>query len=165
MKFIPSELLKSLNDERPLTQEELASLNDLIKVPVKSENIETCFQAIGTIALATDSSPFRLSHDELYLKCRIITVSMSMQSYDIVMKMVKIWFTRSIELDNMMEQLNICKDIEHFSKALFIYGFCYMSVMCGISCENHAERIMGKVKEYIHNVYMEVVAYNEQTRK
>lgn len=156
MVYVSSELLKALDGERQLTRAELVSLNESIKIPVTSENIETCFQAIGAIALATGGLPTWSSHEEPSHKCRILAASMCTQSYDIVMEMVKIWFSRNTDLDHMMMSLLNSNDISHVYKALFIYGFCYMSVMCGINCENHAERIMGQVREYIHNISMEV---------
>lgn len=156
MVYVSSELLKALDGERELTRAELISLNESIKIPVTSENIETCFQAIGAIALATGGLPTWSSHEEPSHKCRILAASMGTQSYDIVMKMVKIWFLRNVELDLMMTGLLYHNDITHVDKLLFIYGFCYMSVMCGINCENHAERIMGQVRLYIHNICTEV---------
>lgn len=156
MVYVSSELLKALDGERQLTRAELISLNESIKIPVTSENIETCFQAIGAIALATGGLPTWSSHEEPSHKCRILAASMGTQSYDIVMKMVKIWFSRKVELDLMLNGLLYHNDITHVDKALFIYGFCYMSVMCGINCENHAERIMGQVRLYIHNICTEV---------
>ena len=154
MVYVSSELLKALDGERQLTRAELISLNESIKIPVTSENIETCFQAIGAIALATGGLPTWSSHEEPSHKCRILASSIVTQSYDIVMKMVKIWILCNVELDLMMTGLLYHNDITHVDTALFIYGFCYMSVMCGINCENHAERIMGQVREYIHNINM-----------
>lgn len=156
MVYVSSELLMALDGKRQLNPMEIISLNESIKVPVTSENIEICFQAIGAIALATGGLPSWASIVEPAHKCRILAASMGTQSYDIVMNMVKIWFSRNVELDLMMTGLLHSNDITHVNKALFIYGFCYMSVMCGINCENHAERIMGQVREYIHNISMEV---------
>lgn len=156
MVYVSSELLKALDGERQLTRAELLSLNESIKILVTSDNIETCFQAIGAIALATGGLPTWSSHEEPSHKCRILAASMGTQSYDIVMKMVKIWFSRNVELDLIMTGLLYHNDIAHVDMALFIYGFCYMSVMCGINCENHAERIMGQVRLYIHNICTEV---------
>lgn len=156
MVYVSSELLKALDGKRQLNPMEIISLNGSIKVPVTSENIEICFQAIGAIALATGGLPSWASIVEPAHKCRILAASMGTQSYDIVMNMVKMWFSRNVELDIMMTGLLHSNDITHVHKALFIYGFCYMSVMCGINCENHAERIMGQVREYIHNICKEV---------
>lgn len=156
MVYVSSELLKALDGERELTRAELISLNESIKIPVTSENIETCFQAIGAIALATGGLPTWSSNEEPSHKCRILAASMETQSYDIVMKMVKTWFLRNVELDLMMTGLLYHNDIRHVDKALSIYGFCYMSLMCGISCENRAVRIMGQVRLYIHNICTEV---------
>lgn len=156
MVYVSSELLKALDGKRQLTSMEIVSLNEAIKVPVTSENIETCFQAIGAIALATGGLPSWASVVEPAHKCRILAASMCTQSYDIIMKMVKIWLSRNTALDHMMTSLLNSNDISHVDKSLFIYGFCYMSVMCGINCENHAERIMGQVREYIHNICTEV---------
>lgn len=156
MVYVSSELLKALDGERQLTRMELIILNELITIPVTSENIEISFQAIGAIALATGGLPRWSSQEEPSHKCRILAASMVTQSYDIVMKMVKIWFTRNVELDLMITRLLNSNDITHVDKALFIYGLCYMSVMCGINCESHAESIMGQVREYIHNICKEV---------
>lgn len=156
MVYVSSELLKALDGKRQLNPMEIVSLNESIKVPLTTENIKTCFQAIGAIALATGGLPAWSSHEEPSHKCWILASSMATQSYDIVMKMVKIWILCNVELDLMMTDLLYHNDITHVDKALFIYGYCYMSVMCGINCENHAERIMGQVREYIHNINMGV---------
>lgn len=156
MVYVSSELLKALDGERLLTRAEIISLNESIKVPVTNENIETCFQAVGAIALATGGLPSWSSQDEPSHICRILAASMCTQGYDILMKMNRIWFSRNVELDIMMAKLLSSSGIEYVNKSLFIYGFCYMSVMCGINCENHAERIMGQVREYIHNICTEV---------
>lgn len=156
MIYVSSELLKALDGERLLTRAEIISLNESIKVPVTNENIETCFQAVGAIALATGGLPSWSSQEEPSHICRILAASMCTQGYDILMKMIRIWFSRNVELDVMMAKLLSSSGIEYVNKSLFIYGFCYMSVMCDINCENHAERIMGQVREYIHNISMGV---------
>lgn len=157
MVYVSSELLKALDGERQLTRAELVSLNESIKIPVTSENIETCFQAIGAIALATGGLPTWSSHEEPSHKCRILAASMATQSYDIVVKMINVWFSpRNVGFEPMLARLINANDIAHVNKALFIYGFCYTSLMCSINCENHAERIMRQVREYIHNICKEV---------
>ena len=161
MVYVSSELLKALDGERLLTRAEIINLNELIKVPLTTENIETCFQAVGAIALATGGLPTWSSQKEPAHSCRILAASMCTNGYDVIMEMIKIWFSHSIELNLMMNALLKTSDIIHVNKALFIYGFCYMSVMCGINCENHAERIMGQVREYVHNIYKEVIENNE----
>ena len=161
MVYVSNELLKALDGERLLTRAEIINLSESIKVPITTENIETCFQAVGAIALATGGLPTWSSQKEPAHSSRILAASMCTQSYDVIMKIVKIWFSRNIELDLMMNALLKISDINHVNKALFIYGFCYMSVMCGVNCENHAERIMGQVREYIQNIYKEVVKNNE----
>lgn len=161
MVYVSSELLKALDGERLLTRAEIINLNELIKVPLTTENIETCFQAVGAIALATGGLPTWSSQKEPAHSCRILAASMCTQGYDILMKMIRIWFSRNAELNLMTAKLLSSSDIAHVNKALFIYGFCYMSVMCGINCENQAERVMGQVREFIHNIYKEVVEDNE----
>ena len=162
MVYVSSELLKALDGERLLTRAEIINLNELIKVPLTTENIETCFQAVGAIALATGGLPTWSSQKEPAHSCRILAASMCTQSYDIVVKMINIWISpRIVLLDAMLTKLINSNDITHVDKALFIYGFCYMSVMCGINCENHAERIMGQVREYVHNIYKEAIENNE----